>query len=363
MSIYVQKIEQRSDVTWFFIYLRYHLKLNFNPDDKFEDYVNYETKDPSFTLEECAAYEKVMDDCHLWCQNHDQDIYRIALEIDQFLEFLEGHKKISDKREMEKFANEFIDENYGVDEMVALHTYGGCNWIEEYTYDGVTMFLCIIENTSPFSDTLRDVEIVLFDWMEKLVPHVRQEKQPYPSAITRKTDIIGFFAYLHQDRSVAYHPDDSFGGYINGESREPTFTKKECRLFDKLMWDAHKWCQTHKEDIYELGMDINAYFDGHVRLIDRKKINDHYRDFINPTRRKSADLVALHVYPGGYWIEEIKCYGEQYYQTAFDGVDSVNMNLRELEVDLFNNRKLLVLRKQSRGMCRFIRAILRLRER
>jgi hypothetical protein len=131
MSIYGRKIEQRSDIAGFFIYLRYQLNLNFNPDDVFEDYVNYETKDPSFTAEECTAYEKVMDDCHIWCQKHDHDIYRIALEIDQFLEFLAGHRRVSDKREMEKFAKEFIDENYGIDRIVALHTYSACNWIEE----------------------------------------------------------------------------------------------------------------------------------------------------------------------------------------------------------------------------------------
>jgi hypothetical protein len=37
------------------------------------------------------------------------------------LDFLTGYKNISDKREIEKFAKEFIDANYGIEEMVALH--------------------------------------------------------------------------------------------------------------------------------------------------------------------------------------------------------------------------------------------------
>jgi len=57
-------------------------------------------------------------------------------------------------------------------------------------------------------------------------------------------------------------------------------------------------------------------------------------------------LVALHVYPGGYWIEERECYEEPTYQTAFDGVDPASTNLRELEVDLFENRKFQILHNQ-----------------
>jgi hypothetical protein len=62
----------------------------------------------------------------VWFQKHDHDIYRIVLEVDQFLDFPAGYKKIRDKREMEKFAKEFIDENYGIEGIFALHIYGDC---------------------------------------------------------------------------------------------------------------------------------------------------------------------------------------------------------------------------------------------
>jgi hypothetical protein len=37
------------------------------------------------------------------------------------LDFLTGYKNISDKREIEKLAKEFIDANYGIEGIVALH--------------------------------------------------------------------------------------------------------------------------------------------------------------------------------------------------------------------------------------------------
>jgi len=65
------------------------------------------------------------------------------------------------------FVNEFIDEAYGIDGIVALHTYGGGYWIEEYLQAGKTMFRCIIESSNPSADNLRDMEVILFDWLTR----------------------------------------------------------------------------------------------------------------------------------------------------------------------------------------------------
>jgi len=200
MSVFPNTIEHRSDVTAFFIYLRYHLKLNFHPDDRFEDYVNYGTQLPTFTAKECALYRKAMDDCHSWCQKNHQDIYDIALKVEQFPDFLSGHKRLTDAVVIKRFAKEFIDKNFDSERVVALHTYGGCYWIEEFVENGNTMFHCVIENAKPSSDSLRDMEVILFDWMEKDVPTVKQEKRLLSSSakeknIGRLTEVVNSLGF------------------------------------------------------------------------------------------------------------------------------------------------------------------------
>jgi hypothetical protein len=199
------------------------------------------------------------------------------------------------------------------------------------------MFQCIIENTNPYADNLRDMEIVLFDWLEKDVALV--QKESYPEKIENLTDIVQFFAYLHCDRKIVHRPDKRFDEYVNAETQEATFSKEDCARFDQLMNDAHRSCKAHKENIYELRMDVNAFFDGHVRLTDRKRIDAHYRDYIDPLREMVPDLVALHVYQGGYWIEEMELHGKPQFQMAFGDVSAASTNLRELEVDLFDSRE------------------------
>ncbi len=44
------------DVKAFAKYLTNDLHLNFHPDDDFSFYVNYETKEPTFSPEEAAKY-------------------------------------------------------------------------------------------------------------------------------------------------------------------------------------------------------------------------------------------------------------------------------------------------------------------
>jgi hypothetical protein len=122
MAKYSENIRSRADVMRFFIHLHEDLHLNFHPDNRFEDYVDYESGKASLSPEQCVAYEQVMEDCHSWCENNGEDIYQIALESGQFSEFLAGHQIINDQEEIKKFFEKYLDENYGVEGIIALHT-------------------------------------------------------------------------------------------------------------------------------------------------------------------------------------------------------------------------------------------------
>lgn len=340
MIVYSKQIKHRSDITGFFIHLLHDLQLNFHPDDRFDECLDPQTKEEFFSSNACTTYDKIMDDCHAWCAIHKQDIYQIALEANEFPKFLAGYARITKKKPMRRFVREFIDINYGVKGIVALHTYGGCYWIEEYLENGKPMFQCIIENTNPSADNLRDMEIVLFDWMTKDVPAVQKHPDPLPAYIRKRTDLLHFFAYLHNDRSVAFHPDDSFYDYIDVKTRTATFRPEESQRFDRLMNGAHRWCNAHGEDIYELGLETIAFLDSHIRLTKRHAIDAYFRDYVSSAYEISDDVVALHLYKPGYWIEEAIWGNKPFYQTAFGSVTQASTSLRELEIDLLHYRYL-----------------------
>ena len=68
------------DVEAFFHHIVFERKVNFHPDDMFEDYVSCEGGINTFTLEECAIYNRLMDECFAVCQSEDVDIYEIGLD-------------------------------------------------------------------------------------------------------------------------------------------------------------------------------------------------------------------------------------------------------------------------------------------
>ncbi|GGA92511.1 hypothetical protein [Puia dinghuensis] len=174
MSIFGKKIENHLDVLSFFVHLRCDLRVNFNPDERFDDYIMYRTGRPSFTPEESIAYDKVMEDCIIWCDRNDKDIYDLALISFKFPKFLKKYKKLKKKKAIKAFVKKFIDKNYDTDHIIALHTYGNCYWIEEFNDNGQILYQCIIENANPFADNLRDVEVILFDWMMKSVSRLHK---------------------------------------------------------------------------------------------------------------------------------------------------------------------------------------------
>ena len=67
------------DVETFFHHIVLERKLNFHPDDMFEDYISCEGSINTFTLDECAIYNRLTDESFAVCKKDDVDIYEIGL--------------------------------------------------------------------------------------------------------------------------------------------------------------------------------------------------------------------------------------------------------------------------------------------
>ena len=77
VNSHIQSVE---DVKAFFHHLVNERKVNFHPDDMFEDYISCEGGINTFTLEECAIYNRLMDESFKACEKAEVDIYEIGLE-------------------------------------------------------------------------------------------------------------------------------------------------------------------------------------------------------------------------------------------------------------------------------------------
>lgn len=73
-------IKSVKDVETFFHHIVFERKVNFHPDDSFEQYVSLNTQEPTFTSEECKIYDRLMDESFVICEKEGVDIYEIGLE-------------------------------------------------------------------------------------------------------------------------------------------------------------------------------------------------------------------------------------------------------------------------------------------
>lgn len=64
--------------------------LNFHPDDPFDGYINYDTKEPTYTNEEAAERNRLLDRAFDVCEKEGVDIYELCIEIFMH-EFYERH--------------------------------------------------------------------------------------------------------------------------------------------------------------------------------------------------------------------------------------------------------------------------------
>ena len=69
------------DVTRFFFWLVFTKRINFHPDDPFKNYVDLKTKEATFSEEEAAYYDGVMEKCLDVCAHYGKDVYEIAAEV------------------------------------------------------------------------------------------------------------------------------------------------------------------------------------------------------------------------------------------------------------------------------------------
>lgn len=69
-----------ADVETFFHHIVFERKVNFHPDDMFEDYISCESGVSTFTLEECAIYNRLMDESFKICEKERIDIYEIGMK-------------------------------------------------------------------------------------------------------------------------------------------------------------------------------------------------------------------------------------------------------------------------------------------
>lgn len=76
----IQQIKTIEDVKTFFQQLLAE-DLNFHPDTPFEDYINGETRHPTYTYVEADIRNKLMEQCFDVCDEVNIDIYEIANEI------------------------------------------------------------------------------------------------------------------------------------------------------------------------------------------------------------------------------------------------------------------------------------------
>ena len=85
------QVKAPEDVAKFFFWLVFDCRLNFHPDDRFDNYVSIENGQQTFTDEQCAKYDKVMDDCFEVCEKHNRDIYEIASRVIALFYYCDGN--------------------------------------------------------------------------------------------------------------------------------------------------------------------------------------------------------------------------------------------------------------------------------
>ncbi len=75
----ITQINNIEDVSAFFQAL-YNEGVSAHPDDDFRDYINFETKEPTYTLDEAILRNRLMEISFTICDNDNIDIYELMLE-------------------------------------------------------------------------------------------------------------------------------------------------------------------------------------------------------------------------------------------------------------------------------------------
>ena len=73
-----------------------------------------------------------------------------------------------------------------------------------------------------------------------------------PIKIETIQDVKDFSEYLKVVEDVAISPSDDFSEYVNYKTLEPTYTKVQAEVRNRLMSQAFEVCERDGVDIYEL---------------------------------------------------------------------------------------------------------------
>jgi len=76
----INSIQNVDDVTAF-SKLLFAEGCNFHPDDDFHNYINSETKEPSYTFQDAELRNNLMAQCFEVCERSGTDIYDLTMEV------------------------------------------------------------------------------------------------------------------------------------------------------------------------------------------------------------------------------------------------------------------------------------------
>jgi len=77
----MKSIHTISDVENFFSDLLLKESLNFHPDEDFKNYINVETRLPSYSPEDAESRNRLMEACFEVCEKEGVEIYEIGLQF------------------------------------------------------------------------------------------------------------------------------------------------------------------------------------------------------------------------------------------------------------------------------------------
>ena len=77
----LKKIESISDVKQFAKLLKAELGLGFHPDDPFEDYINFQTREFTYSPKEAKLRNELIDQSFQVCTREQVDIYSVMGKV------------------------------------------------------------------------------------------------------------------------------------------------------------------------------------------------------------------------------------------------------------------------------------------
>ena len=83
------------DVAKFFLWVIFEKRVNFHPDDSFNDYISGDNGMPLFSEEEYWYYDSLMKRCFEVCEREGRDIYRIGMIVFGLEWYCQGNDELA----------------------------------------------------------------------------------------------------------------------------------------------------------------------------------------------------------------------------------------------------------------------------